>query len=83
VHDQHGDKVGFVDQAFVEQGWMQIRVSEFGPKTLWVSYRLVSTGDYRSQVGHQGYNGEGTIGLPVGPRSSQLSAREYGAFLGR
>ena len=33
-------------------------------------------------VGQRGYIGEGTIGLPVGP-SVQLSAPEYGAFLGR
>ncbi len=47
VYDQNGDKVGFVDQAFGEQGWMEIRVSEFGAKTLWVPYRLVSTTDMR------------------------------------
>jgi rRNA processing protein Gar1 len=44
VYDQNGEKVGYIDQAFGEQGWMQIRVSEFGRKTLWVPYRLVSTG---------------------------------------
>jgi hypothetical protein len=47
VYDQNGEKVGYIDQAFGEQGWMQIRVSEFGRKTLWVPYRLVSTADMR------------------------------------
>ncbi len=47
VFDQNGDKVGFVDQAFGEQGWMQIRLSEFGRKSLWVPYRFVNTADTR------------------------------------
>jgi hypothetical protein len=47
VYDQVGDKVGYIDQAYGEQGWMQIRVSEFGSKALWIPYRLVSTADMR------------------------------------
>lgn len=47
VYDRNGDKVGYVDQAYGEQGWMVVRVSEFGTRSLWVPYRLVRTADMR------------------------------------
>jgi len=63
VYDQRGDRVGTIDQAFGEEGWMVVRVSEFGPKTLWVPYRLVSGADTRE--------------IFVSATEDQLS-REYG-----
>ena len=47
VYDRDGEKVGYVDDAGPDQGWMEVGLAEFEIRKVWLPYRIVERVDQR------------------------------------
>ena len=47
VYDRDGQRVGYVDDARGEQGWMEVGLAELEFRKLWLPYRIVERTERR------------------------------------